>query len=70
MKNYCRKTIAVLVLALVLASAALAGEMQTGFTAPSPNTTTAGEMQTGRTVTSNIVTVIALDLLQNLLALT
>jgi hypothetical protein len=44
--------------------------MQTGFTAPSPNTTTAGEMQTGRTVTSNIVTVIALDLLQNLLALT
>jgi hypothetical protein len=69
MKSYCRKAIAAALLALVLASSALAGEMQTGFAAPSPDATTAGEMQTGIAATSDTVTGIALDLLQNLLAL-
>ena len=69
MKSYCRKAIAVCVLALVLASSALAGEMLTGFAGSSPGATTAGEMQTGIAATSNTVTVIALDLLRSLLAL-
>jgi hypothetical protein len=48
MKNY-RKTVAVLVLVLLLATPAFAGEMQTGVIEPPPPPTANGEIQMGAT---------------------
>jgi hypothetical protein len=66
MKSY-RNAVAALVLALVLATSALAGEIQTGFTDPPPTanstaqtTTTDGIIQTGA---AESLTQIALNVL-------
>ncbi len=78
MKNW-RTTITALLLALVLATAAFAGEMHTGVVTPQPTPTasstaetdaTDGEMHTGEAAsTPDAVTEVALSLLQSLLAL-
>lgn len=69
MKNY-RKFVAALVFTLILSVSALAGEIQTGRTAPQP--TVSGEIHTSRaasTPKADITTGLALDLLQSLLSL-
>lgn len=81
MKSYRNATTALL-LALVLATSAFAGEMQTGVASPQPTpsaismtetTTTDGVMQTGVTASTSgaadTVTGIALNLLQSVFAL-
>jgi hypothetical protein len=84
MKSY-RNPAAALVLALVFATSAFAGEMHTGFTDPDPQptpetasstvqtTTTDGEMHTGvapsTPVATDTVTGVALNLLQGVFSL-
>jgi hypothetical protein len=79
MKNGCRKALAAFALVLALSLSAFAGVMHTGITDPppppdaaSPGEMHTGEMQTGVMQTgltaTDTLTVIALDLLRNLLA--
>lgn len=81
MKSY-RNAAAALLLALALATSALAGEMQTGVASPQPAPTVNGEMHTGTPEgeihtdgaastpeAADTVTEIALNLLQSVFAL-
>ena len=83
MKSY-RNEVAALVLALVFATSAFAGEIHTGVTGPNPQptpatssttktATTDGEIQTGEAASTpgaaDTVTEIALNLLQSVFAL-
>lgn len=83
MKSY-RNAAASLVLALVLATPVIAGEIHTGVTSPDPQPTATanGEMQTGATEgemhtgeaasrpeAADMITAAALNLLQNVLTL-
>ncbi len=72
MKN-CRKALAALLLALLLSTSAVAGEMHTDVASqPPPPGQRAGEIHTGKAVStfeSDTMTRLTLSLLQNLLPL-